>query len=136
MLASTRRSHNLSRLEYSSTHDTSHYVKLHDHIASTSKNYISHHFRKVHHNYNKYHYAPHSNRYHHMHHRNNHIGICYRNVGMTAARYEMLNRKSDFTIFHDVQNAYRRFRHGITIQPKDFQTKWILKSKPIRLKVI
>ena len=39
MLTSTKRSHNLVELGYSSTHDISH-----DHIASTSKH---HHFRKV-----------------------------------------------------------------------------------------
>ena len=98
MLASTRRSHNLGRLGYlfqknaAHIHDISHYVRPHDHIASTSKNNISHYFRKVYHNYNKYHHALHSNRYHHIHHRNDHVGINYRTVEMMIARYEKLNR--------------------------------------------
>ena len=77
----------------------------------------------MHLNYNKYHHAPHPNGHHHMHYRNNHVGISYRNVRMTAAKYEMLNRQSDFTIIHNVHNAYQRFKHEITIQPKGFQAK-------------
>ena len=126
MLASTRRSHNLVGLGYSSQMVATHY-------ASTSKH---HHFRKVHHNYNKYHHVPHSNRYHHMHHRNNHVGINCRNVRMMATRYEKPNHQYDFTVIYDGDNAYRRFKHRITIQPKDFQAKWVPKSKLIRLKVI
>ena len=118
MLASTRRSQNLDRLRSSSHH------------ASTSKHHIPHHVRKVHHN--RYHQAP----YHHMQWKNNHVGISYRSITMTIARYEILNHQYDFIIFHDIQNAYRRFRHRITIQPKDFKAKWVLKSQLIRLKVI
>ena len=71
-----------------------------------------------------------------MLHRTNHADINYKSVGMTATKYEMINRKFDFTIFHDIQNAYRRFKHGITIQPKDFKAIWVPKSKPIRFKVV
>ena len=55
---------------------------------------------------------------------------------MIEVKYERLNSKSDYSVIHDTQNAYRRFRYGITIQPKDFKAMWVPKSKPIRLKVI
>ena len=97
------------------------------HHTSTSKHHTQHHFRKQHHN---------SIRYHHMQHRNNYVGISYKFVRMMVARYEMLNRQSDFTIIYDVNNAYKRSRYGITIQPKDFKTMWVPKSQPIRLKTI
>ena len=71
-----------------------------------------------------------------MQHRNNYEDISYNSTGMTVVRYEMLNLQYDFIIIHDVNNAYRRFRHGIIIQLKDFKTIWVHKSKPIRLKVI
>ena len=55
---------------------------------------------------------------------------------MTEVRYEKLNSKSDYTVIHDADNAYQRFRYGRTIQLKDFKVMWVLKSQPIRLKVI
>ena len=57
-------------------------------------------------------------------------------MGMTRARYERINNKSDYTVIHDTQNAYRRFRYEITIQPKDFKAMWVPKSQPIRFKAI
>ena len=68
--------------------------------------------------------------------RANHAEISYNIVGMTRTRYERINNISDYTVLHDTQNAYRRFRYGITIQPKDFKAMWVPKSKPIRLKAI
>ena len=55
---------------------------------------------------------------------------------MTEARFERFNSKYDYTVIHDAHNAYKRFRYSITIQPKDFKTMWVLKSQPIRFKVI
>ena len=53
---------------------------------------------------------------------------------MTRARYEKINNRSDYTILHDTQNAYRRFRYGITIKPKDFNAMWVLNQNPLGLK--
>ena len=103
MLAGTRRSHNLNGLGYSPQQNYSR-----SHVASTSKNHVHSYF-------NKYH-AP--NRYYRY--KANHAGVSYNAVGMTRARYEKINNRSDYTILHDTQNAYRRFRYGITIQLKDF----------------
>ena len=111
MLAEIRRSHNLSGLGYSPQKNI-----FISHKASTSKNYFSNHFFKQH-PQNSHHYAP--NRYYH--HRANHAGISYNSVGMTKVRYERLNNKSDYTVIHDAHNTYRRFKYGITIQPKDFK---------------
>ena len=126
MLAETRRSHNLSRLGYSPQENISR-----SHKASTSKNHFLNHFYKQHPQNNHYH-AP--NRYYRY--KANHAGVSYNAVGMTRARYERINNKSDYIIIHDTQNAYCKFRYGITIQPKDFKTMWVTKSQPIRLKVI
>ena len=68
--------------------------------------------------------------------RTNHVGISYNSIGMIEARYERINNRSDYAVLYDTQNAYRRFRYGITIQPKDFKAMWVPKSKPIRLKAI
>ena len=126
MLAGTRRSHNLSGLGYSLQQNIS---RSHD--ASTSKNNFSNHaYKKNPHNNHRH--VP--NRYYRY--RANHAGISYNAVGMIRARYEKINYISDYTILHDTQNAYRRFRYGITIQPKDFKAMWVPKSKPIRLKAI
>ena len=57
-------------------------------------------------------------------------------MGMTRVRYERINNRSDYTILHDTQNAYRKFKYGITIQPKDFKAMWVPKSQLIRLKAI
>ena len=120
MLAGTRRSHNLNGLGYSPHQNNSR-----SHATSTSKNnHAYHHFHKCH--------AP--NRYYRY--KANHAGISYNAVGMTRARYEKINNRSDYTILHDAQNTYRRFRYGITIQPKDFKAMWVPKSKLIRLKAI
>ena len=119
MLAGTRRSHNLNGLGYSPQQNNSR-----SHAASTSKNHVHSYFNK--------HHAP--NRYYRY--KANHVGISYNVVGMTRTRYEKINNRSDYTILHDTQNAYRRFRYGITIQPKDFKAMWVPKSKPIRLKAI
>ena len=120
MLVETRRSHNLNGLGYSPHQNYSR-----SNAASTSKNnHAYHHSNK--------HFAP--NRYHKY--KANHAGVSYNAVGMTRARYEKINNRSNYTIFHDTQNAYRRFRYGITIQPKDFKAMWVPKSKPIRLKAI
>ena len=126
MLAGTRRSHNLNGLRYSPQQNT-----CRSHIASTSKNNIQNHAYKKNSQFNKRH-AP--NRYYRY--RANHAGISYNVVGMTRVRYERINNRFDYTIIHDTQNAYRRFRFGITIQPKDFKAMWISKSQPIRLKAI
>ena len=126
MLAETRRSHNLNGLGYSPQQNTSR-----SHIASTNKNNFQNHAYKKIFEYNNRH-AP--NRYYRY--RANHAGISYNAVGMTRARYERINNKSDYIVIHDTQNAYRRFRYGITIQPKDFKAMWVLKSQPIRLKAI
>ena len=123
MLAGTRRSHNLNGLGYSPQQNNSR-----SHTASTSKN---NHQNNAYSYFNKCH-AP--NRYYRY--KANHVGISYNAVGMTRARYEKINNRSDYTILHDTQNAYRRFRYGITIQPKDFKAMWVPKSKPIRLKAI
>ena len=117
MLAGTRRSHNLNGLGYSPHQNNSR-----SHVASTSKNHA--------HSYK--HHAP--NRYYRY--RANHAGVSYNAVVMTRARYEKINNRSDYTILHDTQNAYGRFRYGITIQPKDFKAMWVPKSKLIRLKAI
>ena len=101
------------------------------HIASTSKNNFQNYAYKKNSQFNKHH-AP--NRYYRY--RANHAGISYNTVGMTRARYERINNRSDYTVLHDTQNAYRRFRYGITIQPKDFKAMWVPKSQPIRLKAI
>ena len=123
MLAGIRRSHNLNALGYSPQQNN-----FRSHTASTSKNNFQNnaysHFNKRH--------AP--NRYYRY--KANHAGISYNAVGMTRARYEKINNRSDYTILHDTQNAYRRFRYGITIQPKDFKAMWVPKSQPIRLKAI
>ena len=119
MLTEIRRSHNLSGLRYSLHQNNSR-----SHVVSTSKNHAHSYFNK--------HHAP--NRYYRY--KANHAGVNYNAVGMTRARYEKINNRSDYTILHDTQNAYHRFRYGITIQPKDFKAMWVLKSKPIRLKVI
>ena len=118
MLAETRRSHNLSGLGYSPQQNISKSYK-----ASTSKNNFSNHIYKKHSQNNNY-YAP--NIYYHY--RANHAGISYNSVGMTKARYERINNKSDYTIIHDAHNAYRKFRYEITIQPKDFKAMWVPKS--------
>ena len=120
MLAGTRRSHNLNGLGYSPHRNNSRF-----HAASTNKNNHAYHHSKEYH-------AP--NRYYRY--KVNHAGISYNAVGMTRARYEKINNRSDYTILHDTQNAYRRFRYGITIQPKDFKAMWVPKSKSIRLKAI
>ena len=126
MLIGTRRSHNLSGLGYSPQKNISI-----SHKSSTSKNNFQNHaYKKNHHNNHRH--AP--NKYYHY--RANHAGISYNSVSMTRARYERINNKFDFTIFHEVQNTYRRFRYGITIQPKDFKAMWVPKLKPIRLKAI
>ena len=119
MLAGTRRSHNLNGLGYSPQQNYSR-----SHVASTSKNHTHSYF-------NKY-QAP--NRYYRY--KANHAGVSYNAVGMTRARYEKINNRSDYTILHNTQNAYHRFRYGITIQPKDFKAMWVPKSKLIRLKAI
>ena len=111
MLAETRRSHNLSGLKYLPQENIFRYYK-----ATTSKNNFSNHVYKKH-SQNNHHHTP--NRYYHY--RANHIGISYNLVGMTKARYERINNKSDYTIIHDAHNTYRRFRYGITIQLKDFK---------------
>ena len=112
MLAGTRRSHNLNGLGYSPHQNNSR-----SYAASASKHNHAHS--------NKYH-AP--NRYHRY--KANHAGVSYNAVGMTRARYEKINNRSDYTILHDTQNAYRRFRYGITIQPKDFKAMWVPKNSP------
>ena len=114
MLARTRRSHNLNGLGYSPHQNNSR-----SHAASTSKN------NHAYHHFNKYH-AP--NRYYRY--KANHAGVSYNSVGMTRVRYEKINNRSDYTILHDTQNAYRRFRYGITIQPKDFKAMWVFKIQP------
>ena len=126
MLAGTRRSHNLNGLGYSLQQNISI-----SHIASTSKNNFQNHAYKKNTQHNICH-AP--NKYYRY--RANHAGISYNAVGMTKVRYERINNKSDYTIIHDTQNVYCRFRYGITIQPKDFKVMWVLKSQPIRLKAI
>ena len=123
MLAGTRRSHNLNGLGYSPQQNNSR-----SHTTSTSKNIFHNHAYSQ---FNKRHAL---NRYYRY--KANHAGISYNAVGMTRARYERINNRSDYTIIHDTQNAYRRFRYGITIQPKDFKAMWVPKSQPIRLKVI
>lgn len=62
--------------------------------------------------------------------------INYKSMGMTKARYERINNRFDYTIVHDTQNVYCKFRYEITIQPKDFKVMWVPKSQLIRLKVI
>ena len=119
MLVGTRRSHNLNGLGYSPHQNNSR-----SHEASTNKNHAHSYF-------NKYH-AP--NRYYTY--KANHAGVSYNTVGMTRARYEKINNRSDYTTLHNTQNAYRRFRYEITIQHKDFKAMWVPKSKPIRLKII
>ena len=104
MLAGTRRSHNLNGLGYSPQQNYSR-----SHVVSTRKNHAQSYFNK--------HHAP--NRY--CRYRANHAGVNNNAVGMTRARYKIINNRSDYTILHDTQNAYRRFRYGITIQPKDFK---------------
>ena len=126
MLAEIRRSHNLSGLGYSPQENISR-----SHKIFTSKNNFSNHVYKKY-PQNNHHHAP--NKYYHY--RANHARISYNSVGMTKARYERINNKSDYSIIHDIHNTYRRFRYGITIQPKDFKTIWIPKIQPIRLKVI
>ena len=126
MLVGTRRAHNLNGLGYSPQQNTSR-----SHIVSTSKNNFQNHTYKKNSQFNKCH-AP--NRYYRY--RANHAGISYNVVGMTRARYDKINNRSDYTTLHDTQNAYRRFRYRITIQPKDFKAMWVPKSKPIRLKAI
>ena len=126
MLTGTRRSHNLNGLGYSPQQNI-----FRSHNASTSKNNFSNHVYKKHPQYNNRH-AP--NRY--CRYRANHARVSYNAVGMTRVRYEKINNRSDYTTLHDTQNAYRRFRYGITIQPKDFKAMWVPKSKPIRLKAI
>ena len=126
MLARTRRSHNLNRLGYSPQQNNSR-----SHTTSTSKNNFQNHAYKKNSQFNKRH-AP--NRYYRY--RANHVGISYNTVGMTRARYERINNRSDYTVLYDTQNASRRFRYGITIQPKDFKVMWVPKSQPIRLKAI
>ena len=116
MLASNRRSHNLSGLGYSPQQNISK-----SHNASISKNNFPNHKK---HPQNNHHHAP--NRYYHY--RTNHEGISYNSVGMTRVRYERINNKSDYTVIHDAHNAYRRFKYGITIQPKDFKAIWVPKS--------
>ena len=123
MLAGTRRSHNLNGLRYSPQQNNSR-----SHTASTSKN---NHQNNAYSHFNKCH-AP--NRYYTY--KANHAGIRYNAVGMTRVRYEKINNRFNYTIVHDTQNAYRRFRYGITIQPKDFKVMWVPKSKLIRLKAI
>ena len=126
MLAGTRRSHNLSGLGYSPQKNI-----FRSHKPSTNKNNFSNHTYKKH-PQNNHHHAP--NRYYHY--RANNAGISYNAVGMTRSRYERINNRSDYTVLHDTQNAYRKFRYGITIQPKDFKAMWVPKSQPIRLKAI
>ena len=111
MLAETRRSHNLSGLGYSPQKNISR-----SHKPSTSKNnFLNHAYKK----YLQKNHRHGPNRYYHY--RANHAGISYNSVGMTRARYERINNKSDYTVIHDTQNTYRRFRYEITIQPKDFK---------------
>ena len=105
MLVGTRRSHNLNGLGYLPQQNI-----FRSHIASTSKNNCQNHAYKKNSQYNKRHA---SNRYYRY--RANHAGISYNTVGMTRVRYEQINNISDYTILHDTQNAYRRFRYGITI---------------------
>ena len=112
MLTGIRRSHNLNGLGYSPQQNNSR-----SHIASTSKNNFQNHAYKKNSQFNKCH-AP--NRYYQY--RANHAGISYNAVGMIRVRYERINNRSDYTVLHDTQNAYRMFRYGITIQPKDFKT--------------
>ena len=117
MLVETRRSHNLAGLGYSSQKYT---TRTNDHVASTSKNHISYHSRKQHHYQPRYHHQHHApNRYYH--HKTNHAGVSYKSVSMTAERYEKINNRSDYSVIHDTQNTYRRFKYKITIQPKDFK---------------
>ena len=123
MLSETRKSHNLNGLGYSPQQNNSR-----SHTASTSKNNFQNHAYSQ---FNKHH-AP--NRYYRY--KANHAEISYNVVGRTKARCERINNRSDYTILHDTQNAYRRFRYGITIQPKDFKAMWVPKSQPIRFKVI
>ena len=118
MLAKIRRSHNLSGLGYSPQKNI-----FRSHKASTCKNHFSNNFYKQH-LQNSHHHVP--NRYYH--HRANHEGISYNLVGMTKARYERINNKSDYIVIHDAHNAYCRFRYGITIQPKNFKTMWVPKT--------
>ena len=82
--------------------------------ASTSKINLFNHKK---HPQNNHHHAPNT----YYHYKANRAGINYNSVGMTRARYERINNKSDYTIIHDTQNAYHRFRNEITIQPKDFK---------------
>ena len=105
MLAGTKRSHNLNGLAYSPQQNNSR-----SHIASTSKNNFQNHTYKKNSQFNKRH-AP--NRYYQY--KTNHAGISYNTVSMTRAKYERINNRSNYTILHDTHNAYRRFRHGITI---------------------
>ena len=119
MLAGTRRSNKLNGLGYSPQQNYSKSL-----VASTRKNHAQSYFNK--------HHAP--NRY--CRYRANHAGVSYNAVGMTRARYEKINNRSDYTTLHDTQNVYRRFKYGITIQPKDFKAMWVPKSQPIRLKAI
>ena len=121
MLAGSRRSHNLNGLGYSPQQNISR-----SHITSTSKNNFQNHAYKKNTQHNNCH-AP--NRYYRY--KANHVGISYNTVVMTRAIYERINNRSDYTIIHDTQNDYRRFRYGITIQPKDFKAMWVLKSQPI-----
>ena len=126
MLAETKRSHNLSGLRYSHQENMFRFHKV-----STSKNNFPNHAYKKH-PQNNHHHAP--NRYYHY--RANHAGINYNSMDMIKAKYERINNKSEYIVIHDAHNAYRRFRYGITIQPKDFKTMWVPKSQRIRLKAI
>ncbi len=90
MLAGTRRSHNLNELGYSTQQNI-----FRSHIASTSRNKFSNHAYKKNPQYN-HHHAP--NRYYRY--RANHTGISYNVVGMTRAKYERINNKSDYIIIH------------------------------------
>ena len=120
MLVGTRRSHNLNGLGYSPQQNTSK-----SHIASTSKNNFQNHAYKRNTKNNNCH-VP--NRYYRY--RANHVAISYNMVSMIRVRYERINNRSDYTVLHDTQNAYRSFRYGITIQPKDFKAMWVPKSQP------
>ena len=91
--------------------------------TSTRKNKFFNHIYKKH-LQNNHHHTP--NRYYHY--RANHAGISYNLVDKTKVRYERINNKSNYTTIHDAHNAYRKFRYGITIQPKDFKAMWVLKS--------
>ena len=96
MLAETRRPHNLSGLGYSPQENSFRSYK-----ASTSKNNFPNHFYKQH-PQNSHHHAP--NRYYHY--KANHARISYNSVGMTKARYERINNKSDYTVIHDKHNLH------------------------------